>query len=507
MKGAHILSGIAGILGAMVLSGSIPAYASGGIAYGADIGDLSQLEALGYQYVDDNGVQTDALELLKDKGVSAVRIRAFVNPPESYEWTKDNGTTCYLGYCNTDGVIYTAKRAAAAGMDINLVLHYSDHFADPQYQDIPEQWEDATQEELSKYVYDYTYYLMNQLAEEGIYPKWVEVGNEINAGILFPYGSSMTNFEQLTEYLNSGYDAVKAVSPNTKVVTHLASVSSDAVVEGNFTWFFDNFAKYGGKTDVIGMSYYPYWTRADIDGVTYTLSNLAHLYDKEVMICETGGLESDATGTSALLRKEINALKAVPNDKGVAVFYWEPEVNSAILPDSYILGATELTSSKTLHFTGALNAFQSDPEFLSSENYWAIRNCNSGKALNVANGSVDNEAGVEQYTFDDWDSQEWSFEKVEGDYYKIINKKSGKVLEVAELSMAESASCIQYEYNGGWNQQWSIETDADGQYKIKNRLSGLYLGILNASSYDGAWCVQMSDDGSDNVNWYLLVTE
>ena len=56
---------------------------------------------------------------------------------------------------------------------------------------------------------------MNQLAQKNIYPEFVQVGNEINSGILLPYGSS-NNFEQLTGLLNSGYDAVKAVSPTPK---------------------------------------------------------------------------------------------------------------------------------------------------------------------------------------------------------------------------------------------------------------------------------------------------
>lgn len=478
------------------------------ISYGVDIGDLSQLESLGYQYADDNGNVGDALEILHDKGVTAVRIRAFVNPDESFTWTKNDNTECYLGYCDTAGVLYTAERAHNLGMDINLVFHYSDHFADPQYQDIPEQWKDATEEELSKYVYDYTYYLMNELAQKGIYPKWVEVGNEINAGILFPYGSSMTNFERLAEYLNSGYDAVKAVSPNTKVVTHLANVSSAAIIKGNFTWFFDNYINtYGGKTDVIGMSYYPYWTAADIDGVTRTLSSLASTYDKEVMICETGGLETDEAGTYALLRKEINALRAVPNNKGVALFYWEPEVNSAIVPDGYTLGATKMLNSNTLQFTSALDAFSEASAFLSTENYFAIYNCNSEKVLNVSGGSSDNEVNIEQYDFDDWASQEWKFEIVEDSYYKIVNKNSGKVLDVEAMSTTSGTSVIQYEYNGGWNQMWSIETTDDGKYRIKNRLSGMYLSILGSSTEDGAWCVQSSDISTDAASWYLLVTE
>lgn len=488
---------------------STTAFASGGVAYGADISGLSQLEKQGVTYVDDSGQEQDALQLLKDKGVEAVRIRAFVKPDSTFQWTKDNGQTCNLGYCDTTGVLYTAKRANDLGMDIDLVIHYSDHFADPQYQDIPSEWEDATAEELEKYVYDYTYYLMQQLADEGVYPEWVEVGNEINGGILFPYGSSTTNFEQLTAYLNAGYDAVKAVSPNTKVVTHLANLGNYSYISvSDFTWFFDNFiTTYGGKTDVIGMSYYPYWLGYDIDGAELTLSNMAERYGKEVMICGTGESETDPEGSYELLRRVINALKAIPEDKGVAVFYWEPEINSTVVPDSYALGATEVVSGKQLHFTSALDAYKIAPSFLSNENTFAIYNRNSGKSLNVYSGSTEDEAQIEQYTFSDWSSQLWSFELVEDGYYKIVNKNSGKVLDIKALSTTAGAYCIQYEYNGGWNQQWQIEVDNDGQFRIKNRLSGLYLGISDASSEDGAVCVQLEESDSENITWYFLVTE
>lgn len=47
------------------------------------------------------------------------------------------------------------------------------------------------------------------------------------------------------------------------------------------------------------------------------------------MICETGEPESNSQGTYELLRKEINAVKSVPNNKGIGVFYWEPELNSS----------------------------------------------------------------------------------------------------------------------------------------------------------------------------------
>ena len=49
-------------------------YASDDIAYGADIGWLNQLENEGVTWVDNNGNQKDALQLLKDKGIDAVPV-------------------------------------------------------------------------------------------------------------------------------------------------------------------------------------------------------------------------------------------------------------------------------------------------------------------------------------------------------------------------------------------------------------------------------------------------
>lgn len=473
--------------------------------YGADIGWLSQMESQGITWVDDNGNTKDPLVLLQEKGVNAVRLRVFVDPPSTFTWTKPDGTTCYLGYNDTQGLLYSAKRAKDLGMKVMVVFHYSDHFADPLYQDIPNQWAEASATELEKYLYDYTYYIMNLLKENGITPDWVQVGNEVSYGVLYPYGRNSESFEQMTAYLNSGYDAVKAVSPETKVITHLTHGSGIA----HFKWFFENFiTNCGGKTDVIGLSYYPYWTGGnEIENVAYNLYEMASKYGKEVIICETGEEATQPDAAYELLRKEINAIKTVPNNKGVGVFYWEPEGHVNYSLDGYTLGATEEVSQNVLRFTSALNAFSSDTTFLSSEVSFELLNYNSQKCLNVASGSSENSAVIEQYGYSSWDSQKWVFEEAGDDYYYIKNKNSGKVLEVPGFSKDENTPCEQYDKNDGWNQMWSIETTKDGKYMIKNRWSGLYLGILSSSINDGAYCAQMTNNSTDNVKWYILVTE
>lgn len=480
------------------------------LTYGADVGWLSQLEEKGYTWQNDKGETDDVLDILSDHGITSIRLRTYVQPPSSFEWIKNDGTTCILGYCDTSGLLYMAERARDKGFDIMLDFHYSDHFADPEYQDVPTQWADAGYEELKTYVYDYTYYIMDQLAQKNIYPKWVQVGNEINSGMLLPYGSSGTNFSQLAGLLDSGYDAVKAVSPESKVVTHLANGQNNTV----FRWFFDNYlTTYNGKTDVIGMSYYPYWIGSDftenIDDLVYNLHDMADRYGKEVMVCEVGGAESDAWGSYELLQATIDAVASVPGEKGLGVFYWEPEANSQILPDGYPLGATQQVSSKVLKFTSAVDAFtmSADQIFPNTLRKYKIVNANSQMALNVSGGSSANSASIEQYGYDGWNSQKWQLVEVESGYYKIVNKNSGLVLDISGRSSASGASCIQYTYNGGWNQQWQLQETSDGYYQLVNRNSNMVLEISGSAGTNGGLCVQAANTESSNQKWTIQVVE
>ncbi|OOM16425.1 glycoside hydrolase family 53 protein [Clostridium saccharobutylicum] len=326
-------------------------------AKGADIGWLNQLEDKGIKWQNDNGVQQDALQILKDHGINAVRLRVFVNPPSNYQWTKKDGTTCLLGYSDTNATVYMAQRAKKLGMKVMIDFHYSDHFADPAYQDKPAQWANDSFDQLKTDVYSHTHYVMSALANAGIYPDWVQVGNETNTGMLWPDGSNY-NYNKWAQLINSGYDAVKSVSSSSKVIIHLASGANNSLYRG----VFDGLKSAGAKYDVIGMSYYPYWDGVDytknIDSLAYNLNDMASRYNKEVMICEVGGPENNPTQTYNIIKAAINKVQSVPNGKGIGVFYWEPEANSSVLPDGYPLGACNKVSTNTLKFTSAIDAFK-----------------------------------------------------------------------------------------------------------------------------------------------------
>lgn len=283
-------------------------------AKGADVGWLPQMEATGYKFFDSDGKEKDCLQLLKNRGMNSIRLRVFVNPNE------DKAS----GHCSKEETVAMALRAQKMGFRVMIDFHYSDSWADPAKQFKPKAWENHTFPELLNDVYNHTFDVINSLKTSGVTPEWVQIGNEIPGGMLWPEGSTK-NWKQLGQLLNKGYDAVKAVDKNIKVIVH--------VDEGNnnkkFREFFDNAKAQKVKYDVIGLSYYPYWIKKDysetIADLQFNLNDMAKRYEKEVMVVEVGGEDDKVQNTYELLAATIKAVKNVPNNKGIGVLYWEPQ--------------------------------------------------------------------------------------------------------------------------------------------------------------------------------------
>lgn len=333
-----------------------------GTVKGVDLGWLTQLEAAKVSWVDENGDKVDPLRYMKEMGVNGVRLRVFVNPPGDAYWSKKENERCMLGFCDIDSVVRMAKRVKTEGLSLMIDIHYSDHFADPEYQDIPEAWINEDFEGLKEKVTGHTVEVMAKLGEQGIVPDWVQVGNEINNGILRPVGSFRDNPEQLVELLNAGFDAVKKTSPDTKVITHLSGLPILDWLDG----FLSTFTKMGGKTDIFGFSYYPYWYRLfkpaygkhDKRVLREALEHIVSLYQKPVMIVETGEDQTQGELAKNMLQDIMEILDELPQTDDKGVFYWEPEVGKELLPDGYALGACRLVGENTLQFNEALRAYQ-----------------------------------------------------------------------------------------------------------------------------------------------------
>lgn len=283
-------------------------------AKGADVGWLPQMEATGYKFYDSDGNEKDCLQLLKDRGMNSIRLRVFVNPNDDK----------VSGHCSKEETITMALRAQKMGMRVMIDFHYSDSWADPAKQNKPAAWANHSFPELLNDVYNHTFDVINSLKKAGVIPEWVQIGNEIPGGMLWPDGST-NNWVQLGQLLNKGYDAVKAVDKSIKVIVHVDEGNNNA----KFRTFFDNATAQKVRYDVIGLSYYPYWIKKDysetIADLEFNLNDMASRYGKEVMIVEVGGEDDKTQNTYELLAATIKAVKNVPNNKGIGVLYWEPQ--------------------------------------------------------------------------------------------------------------------------------------------------------------------------------------
>lgn len=281
-------------------------------AKGADVGWLPQMEESGFVFKNDDGNEQDVLQILKEHGIDSIRLRTWVNPSDNPQ----------SGHCSTQETVDMAVRAKNMGFKIMIDFHYSDSWADPGQQNIPEVWKNDDLSQMKTHLYDYTYDVMSKLNAVGVTPEWVQVGNEINPGMLLPMGS-LTNPSNLAELINSGYNAVKAVSPTSKVIIHRANGYDNA----NFRNLFDKLEANGAKYDVIGVSYYPEGDyTSSIDALGNNLNDMASRYGKEVMVVEVGGdCSIDEINIHNMVVAVENKVLAVPNGKGIGVFYWEPE--------------------------------------------------------------------------------------------------------------------------------------------------------------------------------------
>jgi arabinogalactan endo-1,4-beta-galactosidase len=290
--------------------------ASTEFAKGADVGWLPQMEATGYKFYDKQGREEDCLKILKQHGINTVRLRVWVNP------SNDRAS----GHNSKDETVAMAVRAQREGMRIMIDLHYSDSWADPQKQKKPAAWVGHTFAQLQQDVYKHTYDVMSALKQAGVTPEWVQVGNEIRTGMIYPEGH-IDNWPQLAQLINQGYDAIKTVSPASKVILHLDRGNDNQWFR---TWF-DNAKANGARYDVIGMSYYPYWLDGNPDytqsiaDLGNNLNDMAARYGKEVMVVEVGGEDTRPQNTYDMLVAVQRAVKAVPDHKGLGVVYWEPQ--------------------------------------------------------------------------------------------------------------------------------------------------------------------------------------
>ncbi|ASQ17467.1 glycoside hydrolase family 53 protein [Enterobacter cloacae] len=310
---------------------------------GADISTLLEAEQHGAKFYNQNGQQQDAIAILKANGVNYVRLRLWVDPQDA------SGKTYGGGSNNLANTIALAKRVKAQGLKLLLDFHYSDFWTDPGKQFKPKAWEKMDYPQLKTAIHDYTRDTIARFKQEGVLPDMVQIGNEINGGMLWPEGKSWGQgggeFDRLAGLLNAAIGGLKenlTGGEKVKIMLHLA----EGTKNDTFRWWFDEIAKRGVPFDIIGLSMYTYWN-GPISALKANMDDISRRYNKDVIVVEAaygytldncdnaensfqakeekdGGYPGTVQGQYDYIHDLMQSVIDVPDHRGKGIFYWEP---------------------------------------------------------------------------------------------------------------------------------------------------------------------------------------
>ena len=317
---------------------------------GGDISLLPEYLSAGAQYKDENGKSIELLPFLYDAGMNAMRVRLFVDPgafeanhPDDY----DPNACQSLPY-----IIPLCKDILENGFELMLDFHYSDTWADPANQWIPNAWKNLNDEELALKVTEYTIETLKTLAENNITPKFIQPGNEISYGMLWAeYGKDNQDnhvwerpddkqkeeaaWNRFGSFLKAAIGGCREVCPDSEIIIHTERVAQ----VNEITYFYDKMKSLDIDYDIIGLSYYPYF-HGNMKVLNEALTTIEKRYpEKPIMIVETGfpykwevpgttekvDYQYTLQGQNQFAQELVNTLLAHPNVNGL--FWWWLEYN------------------------------------------------------------------------------------------------------------------------------------------------------------------------------------
>jgi arabinogalactan endo-1,4-beta-galactosidase len=245
---------------------------------GVDISFVEMFESAGVIYRNEQGQPTDLFQIMEDNSVNIIRLRLFTsNEEQARRDPYDYGNTLNL-------TLRLARRIKTHKLQFMLDFHYSDTWADPGHQTKPSAWANLPFEQLKNALYNYTQDSLRAFVEQDTIPQYIQIGNEITNGMLWPdgYPGPDNNWTQFMTLLNAASQAVRTVlKDQTKIVIH-TTYSTDWPGAKHF---YDHVI---GTIDfdVIGLSYYPQW-HGKLSLLGPCLEQISANYDKQIFIAET----------------------------------------------------------------------------------------------------------------------------------------------------------------------------------------------------------------------------
>ncbi len=297
---------------------------------GVDVSSYVSEKDAGVVYQDFAGNELgdqDFFNFLADCGVNWVRIRVW-NHPYNVDGMGYGG-----GNNDTQKAVVMGKLATNAGMSVLIDFHYSDFWADPTKQMVPDAWDHKSLADMEILIAEYTKDCLNQLIDAGVNVRMVQIGNEINNGL-----ADETDPERVYSLLRSASSAIRGVSKDIQIAVHYANSE-----KSTFTDYAANLATAKLDYDVFGISYYPFW-HGTLDNLESVMKTILGSYGKETIVMETsyaytmedgdGFANSIGEGAAGVeypyevsVQGQANSVRdviqTVKNADGLGVFYWE----------------------------------------------------------------------------------------------------------------------------------------------------------------------------------------
>jgi len=324
-------------VGSFFLLWCVSGQADGNFLAGADFSFLPFFEAHGIAYRD-AGEAMDGIQILKRQGINCVRLRLFTSSAaqgaaDPYDYTNNLAYNLPL-----------ALRVKNAGLRFLLDFHYSDTWADAGHQATPNAWTNLDFTQLVQQMRTYNSNTIAAFAAEGAMPDYVQVGNEITSGMLWPSGqvtgSSNTSWSQLGQLMKSAVQGIQdattvAGTAMPKIIVHIDRGGDWATTR----WFFDNLNFQAVPYDIIGQSYYPFF-HGPLTNLNACLSNAAVRYRKPIVVAETAfpwtntvsswtnaldGFLPTTAGQIDFIASLAHIVERVPNRLCLGAFYWSSE--------------------------------------------------------------------------------------------------------------------------------------------------------------------------------------
>jgi arabinogalactan endo-1,4-beta-galactosidase len=291
-------------------------------AIGADVSFAKAVEGDGCVFKD-RGKAEPVLEILRDHGYDWVRLRLFHTPKELPN--------------NLQYTVALAQSAKKLGFHVLLDYHYSDTWADPAKQFIPEAWKGKTHAQLVEAVLDYTRQTITAFREASVLPDMVQIGNEVTHGMMWPDGHLPENWDNFVDLIKAGIagvEAGKGDQPRPRIMIHIDRGGDQAGTK----YFFDKLNSYGVNYDVIGQSYYPWW-QGSLEDFRQNMIFMANQYQRDIIVVEVAynwkpaeykrraaPFPETPEGQKQFLEAVNRVVRSTPHDRGKGIFWWEPAV-------------------------------------------------------------------------------------------------------------------------------------------------------------------------------------